>query len=226
MFDYSNKIQPMLCTLCSEEVVPVFMGVACETCNNTCCIACDVKSKTCPFCRTRISWGKRFRRATSEQYSHYLVHFKNQENAQIQRYVYAKCLFKQLIQDSPEAYQILRELDDDEDLFNLMVIARDYVYGSAIATKNIDDINFLLEFIEDLYDRLEQPDHPRIQLGLSLDTVEELLFESEEETTEERKEWKNVTRATKATHRQQMRLTKYPKNQRSIRRRPHYRMKC
>jgi hypothetical protein len=161
-----------------------------------------------------------------KQYSYYLSHFKNQERVEIQRYVYAKCLFKGLIADSPDAYQILRDLDDDEDLFNLMIIARDYVYGSAIATKNIDDINFLLEFIEDLYDRLEQPDHPRIQLGLSLDTVEELLFESEEETSEERREWRDNTRAVKNTQKRQMRLTKYPRNKKSIHRRPHYRMKC
>ncbi|NBP58941.1 hypothetical protein EBU71_20825, partial [bacterium] len=98
--------------------------------------------------------------------------------------------------------------------------------GSAIATKNIDDINYLLTFIEDLYDRLEQPDHPRIRLGLCLDTVEELLFESEEETPEERQDWKNITCATKTTQKQRMQLTKYPKKQRSLRRRPHYRSKC
>jgi hypothetical protein len=223
----------MSCAICFEnfenfENIKNIIGIACNTCNQSCCISCDIKSKQCPFCRTPVEWTSRMQRCTPEQYTHYLAGFIQEDQTQLQRYQSAKQLFSGFVRECPHALDALEQLDDDEDLFNLMVIARDYIYGSAMITKNIDDINFLLEFIEELYDRLEQPD--RINLNFDLDDVEELLFNASVPKQYIWREWK-ITRKIKPKHiRGNKNISGNKKNKNKnilcLHRRPHYRVLC
>jgi hypothetical protein len=163
----------MECAICFELFSSNFMGVGCQQCGKRCCISCDVQSQNCPFCRNKVSWKARFQKINPQIFKHYLRSFKNYEIGKLSRFLQSKKLFIDLMNNCPNAIYTFHRLEDDEDLFNLMIIARDYIFGVASHTKNIDDIDFLLEFIEQLYERLENPD---IDLKLDLDTVEELLF--------------------------------------------------
>jgi len=218
----------MSCAICFENFennnsIKNVMGIACDTCNHRCCIACDIKSKQCPFCRTPVDWTRRIQKCTPAQYTHYLAQFIQEDQTQLHRYQSAKWLFSGFIREYPYALDALEQLDDDEDLFNLMVIARDYIYRSAIITKNINDINFLLEFIEELYDRLEQPE--RIDLKLDLDDVEELLFTESISKPYIWHEWK-ITQKIKPKHIRGNKNIPGNKNMLCLRRRPHYRLLC
>ena len=165
----------MECVICFERFSPDFMGVGCQRCGKRCCISCDVQSQNCPFCRNKISWATRFQEIDSNTFKLYLRSFVEYEVGKLSRFLQSKYLFVGLMNNCPQAVSKFHQLEDDEDLFNLMIIARDYIFGVAMHTKNIDDIDFLLDFIEHTYDRLENPE---IDLKLDLDMVEELLFEN------------------------------------------------
>jgi hypothetical protein len=165
----------MECAICFERFSSNFMGVGCQRCKKRCCISCDVQSQNCPFCRNKISWTTRFQKANPKKFKLYLRSLVDCEVGKLSRFLQNKKLFIALMNSCPKAVYAFHQLEDDEDLFNLMIIARDYIFGVAMHTKNIDDIDFLLDFIEHLYERLENPD---IDLKLDLDLVEELLFEN------------------------------------------------
>lgn len=204
----------MDCDICFEKVSLEWMGEECMQCKKRCCIPCDIKSSSCPFCRNKISWTSRVRRINLEKFKKYLSYLNQIEYQKIIRYLDAKKLFIALVSNCPVARDIFYDIDDDEDLLNLMIIARDFVFGTAIHSKNIDDIDFLITIIEFLHDRLDNPD---VDIHLDLDTIEELLFQDEEKIK------KNYPKTPKKSYNKP---TRYAKSNTFLRRRPHYRSLC
>lgn len=165
----------MECAICFETFSIDLMGESCMRCKKQCCVSCDVQSDSCPFCRNQICWTSRLQKMNPKKFKIYVDSLKEYENQKISRYLQNKKLFIAFVNNCPKAKEDFHNLEDDEDLYNLMIIARDYIFGTAMHTKRIDDIEFLLDFIEHVYDRMENPD---IDLNFDLDMVEELLFEN------------------------------------------------
>ena len=150
-------------------------GVSCTTCGQRCCISCETQNKSCPFSRQELMpWIKRIGQITLNQFYKYLQEYTIKNIIELEKFNQAKRLFIDIVRDIPYAYEYFDQLEDDDILYNMMLVARDYIYGTALSSKNIDDIDFLLEFIEDIHDRLENPE---VCLDLDMDQVEELLFE-------------------------------------------------
>lgn len=162
----------MECVICCCRTTD---GVACPTCGQRCCIKCETQNKNCPFCRqASIPWMERIQKITSEQFYTYLREYKLKDILELDKFNQARKLFLDIVHDVPYAYDYFDELEDDDMLHNLMLITRDYIYSTAMYTKNLDDIDFLLEFIEDVHDHLENPE---VCIDLNMDEVEDLLFE-------------------------------------------------
>jgi len=200
----------MECAICFENFPPNCMGVGCQQCGKRCCISCDVQSSNCPFCRNKVSWKLRFKKVNPKIFKQYLRSFVNYEIGKLSRFLQNKKLFIGLMNNCQKAIYTYHQLDDDEDLVNLMIIARDYLFEIAMNTKNIDDIDFLLDFIENTYNKLENPD---IDLKFDMDTIEDLLFENIE--------------TKKTYHPEHPKKVKYPLkfHNRPFRKRLHYRVK-
>lgn len=164
----------MECAICFETFSSNSMGESCLRCEKQCCISCDIQSSNCHFCRNQICWTTRLQKMNPKKFKLYIDSLREYENQKISRYLHSKRLFIGLVNGCPKARKDFYQIEDDEDLYNLMIIARDYIFGTAMNSKDIEDIDFLLNFIEHVYERLENPD---IDLNFDIDTVEELLFE-------------------------------------------------
>jgi hypothetical protein len=147
-------------------------------------------------------------------------YFRQLEQQKIQRYLCAKRLFIDLMNECPVAFGIFNQLDNDEDIINLMIIARDYIFGTAMSTKNLDDIEFLLEFIEDLHDQL---DNPEVDLKFTLDDIDDLLF-SEPYLKQRQRRGERVQRRRQHYTPTRKHISQYHKG--NLRKRPHYRVLC
>lgn len=210
----------MNCSICFETVPRALVGAGCDRCSQVCCIICDVQTTHCPYCRHNVSWRYRFQNMSTEAFKHYVQYFKQLEHKNIQRYLSAKSLFIALMNECPIATSIFHGIDNDEDIINLMIIARDYLFGTAMTTKNIDDIEFLLEFIEDMHDRLENPD---VDLKFTLDDIDDLLFEEVEKRRLRRGERKREQHKRRV-YKRQAHSTQHHNGSR--RTRHHYRILC
>ena len=83
-------------------------------------------------------------------------------------------IFIGLLQNDKNAVQTFKSIDEDEDIADLLLISREYLYGIAQYTKNIDDVESILGFIEFLNENLEDP---LLSANVDLDEIEDLLFE-------------------------------------------------
>lgn len=158
------------CQVCYETVQ--VLGAGCPTCQNKCCIRCEsqFEKDTCPFCRSQLSkWFDRIV-AAPNSLSAYIQEYYRVENKKCLKFNMSQILVGQMLLGDEDIYDYIQNDDlTNEDILNMLVVLRHCVYK----LKNEDDIDFVLELIEYLWERVDNHD----RFSIDINYIERKMFE-------------------------------------------------
>ncbi len=157
------------CSLCLNVVSKDWLGSSCSTCNQRCCVSCELSCSKCPYCRSEHAWKIR-----PENLKHYVGEYYKKQNEKLQKFTNLQQVFVGLLQNDKRAISSFKKIDEDEDIADLLLISREYLYGVAQYSKDINDLESILGFMEILNENL---DDPLLSPVIDLDEIEDLLFE-------------------------------------------------
>lgn len=160
----------MECSLCLNDVSKEMIGSSCSTCKQSCCVSCELSCSKCPFCRSEHSWKIR-----PENLTHYVSEYRKKQEQKMTKFTNLQKLFIGILQNDKNSVQTFKRMSiEDEDITDLLLISREYLYGIAQYSKNINSVESILGFIEFLNESLEDP---LLSTNIDLDEIEDLLFE-------------------------------------------------
>lgn len=146
------------CLICNESVKESFMGTLCQTCNQKCCIQCEVSTgEKCPFCRKTNTWSKKLPKIGFEKLKHYVCEAITKEHREIVEYEKMNQLFVGMLRGNPTSIQQCENLEHDDDLQLLARICREYIYILAQDYGDYRDIDAVLTFMDFINSRISDP---------------------------------------------------------------------